>query len=138
MFSIILSPNPLARSLLARASILVKDASTIMVRRWHPYRYRPPNNSSIHISTKVYPQQVFCRVCPTNTRSPRPDVRVNLLAPAKSPIHQLLESVSTHAKTTSLSHPKIFKFQDVIKIKNKTIILIILKFSQHLFSSQGI
>ena len=37
-----------------------------------------------------------------------------------------------------LSHPEIFRFQDVIKIKNKNNnFLIILKFSQHLFFFTG-
>ena len=43
----------------------------------------------------------------------------------------ILPSIST-------SHPEIFGFQDVIKIKKINNFLIILKFFQHLFSSQGI
>ena len=41
--------------------------------------------------TKMYPQLVLYRMCPTHTQIPKYEDQVNLLAPAKSPNHHSSE-----------------------------------------------
>ena len=57
----------------------------------------------------------------------------------RSLLEEELIEASANIGTQKMSHPEFFGFQDVIKIKNKSMFfLIILKFSQHLFSLQEI